>query len=144
MNTYTAKQQQFDKLKREEKRFINDINVIGRALQIDTLEYVKSYEKFDDVQKDLVDKIETLRIEYNAYEDKKQAIKRDILEDNNIDIVKFILQSNNPQFEVEEFYKLGVISSDQWEYVKDYLWKNRQSMKYKLQTSYYQDDKSKI
>ena len=71
MNTYTAKQQQFDKLKREEKRFINDINVIGRALQIDTLEYVKSYEKFDDVQKDLVEKIETLRIEYNAYEDKK-------------------------------------------------------------------------
>ena len=142
MNTYTAKQQQFDKLKREEKRFINDINVIGRALNIDTLEYVKSYEKFDDMQKEIVDKIETLRIDYNALEDNKQSIKREILEDNEIDIVKFILESNNPQFEVEEFYKLGVISSDQWEYVKDYLWKNRTSMKYKLQTSYYQNDKS--
>lgn len=142
MNTYTAKQQQFDKLKREEKRFINDINVIGRALNIDTLEYVKSYEKFDDMQKEIVDKIETLRIDYNALEDNKQSIKREMLEDNEIDIVKFILESNNPQFEVEEFYKLGVISSDQWEYVKDYLWKNRTSMKYKLQTSYYQDDKS--
>ena len=142
MNTYTAKQQQFDKLKREEKRFINDISVIGRALNIDTLEYVKSYEKFDDMQKEIVDKIETLRIDYNALEDNKQSIKREMLEDNEIDIVKFILESNNPQFEVEEFYKLGVISSDQWEYVKDYLWKNRTSMKYKLQTSYYQDDKS--
>lgn len=142
MNTYTAKQQQFDKLKREEKRFINDINVIGRALNIDTLEYVKSYEKFDDMQKEIVDKIETLRIDYNALEDNKQSIKREMLEDNEIDIVKFILESNNPQFEVEEFYKLGVISSDQWEYVKDYLWKNRTSMKYKLQTSYYQNDKS--
>ena len=133
---------QFDKLKREEKRFINDINVIGRALNIDTLEYVKSYEKFDDMQKEIVDKIETLRIDYNALEDNKQSIKREMLEDNEIDIVKFILESNNPQFEVEEFYKLGVISSDQWEYVKDYLWKNRTSMKYKLQTSYYQNDKS--
>ena len=142
MNTYTAKQQQFDKLKREEKRFINDINVIGRALNIDTLEYVKSYEKFDDMQKELIDKIESLRLEYNAIEDNKLSIKRDMLDDNEIDIVKFILESNNPQFEVEEFYKLGVISSDQWEYVKDYLWKNRTSMKYKLQTSYYQDDKS--
>ena len=142
MNTYTAKQQQFDKLKREEKRFINDINVIGRALNIDTLEYVKSYEKYDDMQKEIVDKIETLRIDYNALEDNKQSIKREMLDDNEIDIVKFILESNNPQFEVEEFYKLGVISSDQWEYVKDYLWKNRTSMKYKLQTSYYQDDKS--
>lgn len=142
MNTYTAKQQQFDKLKREEKRFINDINVIGRALNIDTLEYVKSYEKFDDMQKEIVDKIETLRIDYNALEDNKQSIKREMLDDNEIDIVKFILESNNPQFEVEEFYKLGVISSDQWEYVKDYLWKNRTSMKYKLQTSYYQNDKS--
>ena len=142
MNTYTAKQQQFDKLKREEKRFINDINVIGRALNIDTLEYIKSYEKFDDMQKEIVDKIETLRIDYNALEDNKQSIKREMLDDNEIDIVKFILESNNPQFEVEEFYKLGVISSDQWEYVKDYLWKNRTSMKYKLQTSYYQNDKS--
>ena len=142
MNTYTAKQQQYDKLKREEKRFINDINVIGRALNIDTLEYVKSYEKFDDMQKEIVDKIETLRIDYNALEDNKQSIKREMLDDNEIDIVKFILESNNPQFEVEEFYKLGVISSDQWEYVKDYLWKNRTSMKYKLQTSYYQNDKS--
>ena len=142
MNTYTAKQQQFDKLKREEKRFINDINVIGRALNIDILEYVKSYEKFDDMQKEIVDKIETLRIDYNALEDNKQSIKREMLDDNEIDIVKFILESNNPQFEVEEFYKLGVISSDQWEYVKDYLWKNRTSMKYKLQTSYYQNDKS--
>ena len=142
MNTYTAKQQQFDKLKREEKRFINDINVIGRALNIDTIEYVKSYEKYDDMQKEIVDKIETLRIDYNALEDNKQSIKREMLDDNEIDIVKFILESNNPQFEVEEFYKLGVISSDQWEYVKDYLWKNRTSMKYKLQTSYYQNDKS--
>ena len=144
MNTYTAKQQQLDRLRREQKRFIKEMNSISRFLSIDNIEYVKSYEVYEEEQKSLIDNIERLRLEYNVLEDKKQMLKRNMLDDNNIDIVKFIVEGSNPAFEVEELFKLGVLSVSHYEYVKDYLWKNRASMKYKLQTTYYQDDKETI
>ena len=144
MNTYTAKQQQLDRLRREQKRFIQEMNSLSRVFNLDVIDYLNSYEHFEKEQIDIIDKIESFRMEYNALEDSKQNLKNGLLSDNSIDVVKFILQSSNPAFEVEELFKLGVVTVSQYEYVKDYLWKNRAAMKYKLQTTYYQDDKEKI
>lgn len=144
MNTYTAKQQQLDTLKRQSKVFINELQQIAQSLSIGSVEYTDRNLDYDKEQMEIISRIEDLRVHYNEVEDKRQKLKNTMLEDNDIDIVKIIMQSDSPHVEVEKFYKLGAITNDQWEYVKDYLWKNRQAMKYKLQTSYYQDDKKEI
>lgn len=144
MNTYTAKQQQLDTLKRQSKVFMTELNQIAQSLSIGSVEYIDKHNQYDKEQVDLISQIEDLRIQYNVVEDKRNELKKSMLEDNDIDIVKIIMQSDHPHNEVEKFYRLGAITNDQWEYVKDYLWKNRQAMKYKLQTSYYQDDQKKI
>jgi len=46
MNTYTAKQQQLDRLRREQKRFIQEMNSLSRVFNLDVIEYLNSYEHF--------------------------------------------------------------------------------------------------
>ena len=144
MNTYIAKQQQFDRLLREQKRFIQEVNTISKYLSITNTEYVKSYEVYENEQKILIEDIERIRLEYNVLEEKKNTLKQDMLHDNDIDIIKFIIEGANPAFEVEELFQLGVVSISQYEYIKDYLWNNRSTMRYKLQTTHYQDDEKEI
>ena len=144
MSTYIAKQQQFDRLRREQKRFIQEVSTISKYLSITSSEYVKSYEVYENEQKILIEDIERLRLEYNVLEEKKNTLKQDMIHDNDIDIIRFIIEGANPVFEVEELFKLGVVSISQYEYIKDYLWNNRSTMRYKLQTTHYQDDKKEI
>ena len=138
MSIYIQKQKQLETLKRQEKLFESQLIDIKSILNINTSSVNDKYLNLLKEQYDILDTYDSLYKEYVSLDNTKSLLLKSLLEDNSIDIVSFIIESDKPNNMLDILFRLGLVTGSQYEYVKDYLWKKRPSQEYKLQKSYYE------
>ena len=114
-----------DKLKYDLLYMCNIFNVNEKDLlkKYDWLseEFIKHYIEKEKVEKKIND------VSY-----KFEKLKVDFMVKNNIDVRDKVLSLTNGEKILDELFKIGFISNDMYEVVKDEIWRKRKTQRYEL------------
>ena len=84
-------------------------------------EIIKQYIEKDKIEKKIND------VSY-----KFEKLKVDFMVKNNIDVRDKVLSLTNGEKILDELFKIGFISNDMYEVVKDEIWRKRKTQRYEL------------
>lgn len=125
------------------RKIVNASKQIERILQFISQHFdinpTKEYERvkyYDDMMHKTEQKIAEYQKNYYNYEVSRNQFPRRLLNELNIDVVDYIMKSQNVSTTCESFFNSGVITPDEYDQIRSYLWKNRPSQKYKLQQNH--------
>ena len=120
------------RLSQNRDKFKYDLLYMCNIFNVDEKNFLK---KFDWLSEEMIkyyiekDKIEK-KINDVSYGFEK--LKVDFIVKNNIDVRDKVLSLTNGEKILDELYKIGFISNDMFEVIKDEIWRKRKTQKYEF------------
>lgn len=119
-------------LHQNREKFRYDLQYMCKLFEVDSKSVLKNYDSLSDefikyhIQRDELDK----KINDVSYGFEK--LKLDFISKNDIDIRDKILNSNNGEKILDELWKIGFVSNDMFEVIKDEIWRKRKTQNYEF------------
>ena len=120
------------KLHLKRDKFKYDLMYMCGLFDVEPNEILK---KFDELSDGMI----KYQIELNEIEKKInninygfEQLKFDFIANNNINVRDKVLSNKNPNTLLNELYKVGFISNDMFEVIKDEIWRRRKRLDYEL------------
>ena len=120
------------KLRQNRDKFKYDLLYMCNIFNVDEKNLLKKYDWLSEemikyyIEKDKIEK----KINDVSYGFEK--LKVDFMVKNNIDVRDKVLSLTNGEKILDELYKIGFISNDMFEVIKDEIWRKRKTQKYEF------------
>ena len=120
------------RLRQNRDKFKYDLLYMCNIFNVDEKELLKKYDWLSEeiiehyIEKDKVEK------KINDVSYKFEKLKVDFMVKNNIDVRDKVLSLTNGEKILDELFKIGFISNDMYEVVKDEIWRKRKTQRYEL------------
>jgi len=120
------------KLRQNRDKFKYDLLYMCNIFNVDEKNLLKKYDWLSEemikyyIEKDKIEK----KINDVSYGFEK--LKVDFMVKNNIDVRDKVLSLTNGEKILDELYKIGFISNDIFEVIKDEIWRKRKTQKYEF------------
>ena len=120
------------KLRQNRDKFKYDFLYLCNIFNVDETDILKTYDLLSeeiikqDIEKDKIEK------KINDVSYKFEKLKVDFMVKNNIDVRDKVLSLTNGEKILDELFKIGFISNDMYEVVKDEIWRKRKTQRYEL------------
>lgn len=112
-------------LNRNKDRFREQIQYICDLFSIDGSNYITEY---DDIGGEMVNtfiQFNELQQKLNDLNYKCENLKNKLIIDNNIDLKEELKRVKNRDRVLDELYRLGFVSNDMWEILREFFWNQR-------------------
>lgn len=120
------------RLSQNRDKFKYDLLYMCNIFNVDEKNLLKKYDWLSEemikyyIEKDKIEK----KINDVSYGFEK--LKVDFMVKNNIDVRDKVLSLTNGEKILDELYKIGFISNDMFEVIKDEIWRKRKTQKYEF------------
>lgn len=117
-------------MNRNKEKFRYDIMSMCRIFNVENKDVINQYDKISDkfikyhIKKDEIEK----KINEVSYDFEK--LKSEFIHQNNIDIRKTVLESENGNTLLDQLFRFGIINNDMFEVLKDEIWRKRKTQRY--------------
>jgi hypothetical protein len=120
------------RLSQNRDKFKYDLLYMCNIFNVDEKDLLKKYDWLsEEIIKHYIEK-EKSEKKINDVSYKFEKLKVDFMVKNNIDVRDKVLSLTNGEKILEELFKIGFISNDMYEVVKDEIWRKRKTQRYEL------------
>ena len=120
------------KLRQNRDKFKYDLLYMCNIFNVDEKDILKRYDWLsEEIIKQYIEK-DKIEKKINDVSYKFEKLKVDFMVKNNIDVRDKVLSLTNGEKILDELFKIGFISNDMYEVVKDEIWRKRKTQRYEL------------
>ena len=120
------------KLRQNRDKFKYDLLYMCNIFNVDEKDILKRYDWLsEEIIKQYIEK-DKIEKKINDVSYKFEKLKVYFMVKNNIDVSDKVLSLTNGEKILDELFKIGFISNDMYEVVKDEIWRKRKTQRYEL------------
>ena len=120
------------RLSQNRDKFKYDLLYMCNIFNVDEKDILKRYDWLsEEIIKQYIEK-DKIEKKINDVSYKFEKLKVDFMVKNNIDVRDKVLSLTNGEKILDELFKIGFISNDMYEVVKDEIWRKRKTQRYEL------------
>ena len=120
------------KLRQNRDKLKYDLLYMCNIFNVDEKDILKRYDWLsEEIIKQYIEK-DKIEKKINDVSYKFEKLKVDFMVKNNIDVRDKVLSLTNGEKILDELFKIGFISNDMYEVVKDEIWRKRKTQRYEL------------
>ena len=120
------------RLSQNRDKFKYDLLYMCNIFNVDEKNFLKKYDCLSEEMIKYYIELDEVEKKINDVSYKFEKLKVDFMVKNNIDVRDKVLSLTNGEKILEELFKIGFISNDMYEVIKDEIWRKRKTQKYEF------------